>query len=229
MLWIAPSQNDICNEALASIRASLIVDIAENSNEAQYCRIFYPKILAKHLSEHGWIFANKRVTLAVAGTNDRAYEWLYSYLIPSDMLTATRVLPDLKSTGVALPLPVAGEPYSETWATLNGYEVPYEIQATYLYTNAQNAILEYTVNNIDGIPGTALFAEALALELAARLAAAIKGDSASEQKLEAKAELAWQKAIASDRNRQPQEYGNYMSEAMVARHSGGVSYPNGNR
>lgn len=224
MPWIAPSQTSICNLALASIRASLISDINENSNEAQNCRIFYPEIVSTHLeSDHNWSFANQRIQLAPAGTNDRPFEWLYAYLAPSNMAAPIRVLPDLASAGIAIPQPLPGEPYSETWATLNGYEVPYEILSGVLYTNAENAWLDFTINDITGIAGTALFAKAVEIELASRLAVPIKGDSAREKELTTAAELAWQRAIAADRNRQPQDWGNYQSESMVARHSGAIT------
>lgn len=221
----APSSTSICRKALGLIRASLIVDINENSDEAEKCRIFYPVIIATHLeSPHNWSFANQRIQLAPT-TNDRAYEWLYAYLVPANMAAAIRVLPDLASAGIALPQPIPGEPYSETWATLNGYEVPYEILDGIIFTNAQNAWLDFTINDIDGIPETNLFADAVSYELAAELAVALKGDSNREKELRPVAELKWQQAIAADSNRQPQEYGNFLSEAMVARHSGAITFP----
>jgi hypothetical protein len=145
--------------------------------------------------------------------------------MPADCAALIRVLPDLNSLGIALPQPIPGEPYSETWATLNGYEVPYEVLDSTLYTNAENAWLDYTINDIDGVPETNMFADAVAWELAAELAFAIKGDSQVEASCRSKAEIALQRAIAADRDRQPQDWGNYLSEAMVARHSGAMTFP----
>jgi hypothetical protein len=222
----APSQISICKTALRRCRATVIQDINENSNEAANCRDLYPQIIARALEgDHNWSFANQRVQLAVAGTNDRPYEWLYAYLVPQNMAAAIRVLPDLQSLGIALPQPIPGEPYSETWATLNGYEVPYEILSGTLYTNAENAWLDFTINDITGIAETNLFADAVAWELSAELAVTIKGDDKIASAARSAAELAWQRAIAADRNRQPQDWGNYLSEAMVARHSGAITYP----
>lgn len=222
----APSQIDICIEALADIRATIIQDINETSNEARYCRIYYPKIVGRALEgPHHWSFARQRIQLAVAATNDRPYEWLYAYRVPANMAKAIRVLPDLQSLGIALPQPIPGEPYSETWATLNGYEVPYEILSGFLYTNAQNAWLDYTISDISGVPETNLFAAAVALELASKLAVPLKGDAQLKKDKVVEAELAWQVAVAADLNRQPQDWGDFLSESMVARHSGAITYP----
>jgi hypothetical protein len=55
------------------------------------------------------------------------------------------------------------------------------------------------------------------LDLASRLAVPVKGDSKREQEMAAAAENAWNVAIADDRNRHPQQTGQFISEAMAAR------------
>lgn len=221
----APSQVEICNGALDRARAGFIADINENSPEALKCRLHYPKVVSKLLESHEWSFANQRVQMAQAGTNDRPYEWLFAYVIPSNCAQPIRVLPDLTSAGIALPQPLPGEPYSETWATLNGYEVPYEVLDGILYTNAANALLDYTIAGIDGVLITRAFADAIEVELAYRVAISLKGDAVLKKDLATEKELMLQQAIAVDRNRQPQVWGDYLSESMVARHSGAVSFP----
>lgn len=221
----APSQITICNEALDTIRATPIADINENSLAAQKCRIHYPRVISNMLEMHDWSFANQRVQMAQAGTNDRAYEWLYAYLLPANCGQPIRVLPDLASAGIAIPQPVPGEPYSETWATLNGYELPYEVLDGIVYNNAENAWLDYTINSITGILISSLCSDAISAELAWRLAVPVKSDSVMKKELIPAAELAWQRAIAADRNRQPQAWGDYISDTMVARHSGAIGVP----
>lgn len=211
----APAQIDICNEALADIRATLIQDVTEQSNEANLCALYYPKIVSRALEgPHHWSFANQRVQLAQAATNDRPYEWGYAYLVPQNMAAAKRVLADFATLGY--PLPATGEPYTDD--TLRPFAVPYIIQNDTIYCNAENAWLEYTINDIDGIVDTNLFAAAVAKELAAKLAIPIKGDSKLAQGMMTEAELAWQRAVAADNERQPQTYGNFIPEAMLARH-----------
>src|SRR6185312_3129225 len=156
----APSQISICNRALRRIRAGTIADINENSLEAENCRDFYPQVISAALEMYEWSFANQRIQMAEAGTNDRPYEWLFAYTIPANCAQPIRVLPDLASAGIALPQPLPGEPYSETWATLNGYEVPYEVLDGILYTNAENAWLDYTIADITGVLVTRAFADA---------------------------------------------------------------------
>jgi hypothetical protein len=221
----APSQVEICNGALDRARAGAINDINENSAQALKCRLHYPKVVSKLLESHEWSFANQRVQMAQAGTNDRPYEWLFAYKIPSNCAQPIRVLPDLASAGITLPQPLPGEPYSETWATLNYYEVPYEVLDGILYTNAENAWLDYTIADITGILVTRAFADAIEVELAYRLAISLKGDAGLKKDLATEKELMLQQAIAVDNNRQPQVWGEYLSESMVARHSGAISFP----
>lgn len=219
---VAPSQIDICNRALGRIRSPAISSINDASPQAQQCRIFYQSIVDAMLNgPHDWSFANQRVQMALAGTNDRPYEWLYAYSLPANCASPIRALPDPATCGMAFPIQVPGEPYSETWAFFNSIAVPYEIEDQILYTNAQNAWLDYTINSLDGVVMSALCGRAIEIELAALLAVPLKGDSTREKELLAQSELAWQKAIADDRNRQPQTYGNYEPEAMAVRHYGG--------
>lgn len=215
----APTREQICNWALAKIRAAPIASFNENSLEARECRRFYPLALAKMLEgPNDWSFAIQRVTLASAD-NDREYDWLYAYNLPSNMAQAIRVLPDLSAAGIALPVAISGQPYAETWSSVGlDFQMNYEIAGGKLYTNAEDAILEYVISDITGIRIGALCADALATELAAMLAVPVKGQSDREQALQGEAEVKWQRAIAEDRNRHPEQTGNYVSEALAARH-----------
>lgn len=214
----ALSQLDICNLALAHLPAAVITSINENSLEARECRRFYPHVIADMLDgPHDWSFANRRVALASL-TNDRDKEWVYAYALPANLGSPVRVIPDLAGLGVAIPVPFPGEPYAEGWAISGGYiETPYIIEGSTLYSNAQNATLEYTINDVAGIGISQLAIRALSLDLASRLVVPIKKDSERETKLLQAAEIAWQRAIADDRNRQPEIQGQYISESIGAR------------
>lgn len=218
----APSQLSICNQACARLPCEPIVTTDENSLPARECRRFYPLVIANMLEgPHNWSFANQRVSLSLAGTNGRDQEWLYAYSVPSGMAAPIRLVADLQSLGIGVPIPIPGEPYAEMWQIMqNGYEIPYIIESGILYTNAQDAILEYTISDIEGVAIPNKVANALSLELASYLAVPVKKDSAREKELLALADLAWDRAIAEDRNRQPETYGDYVSEAMIARHGG---------
>lgn len=211
----------ICNRGLSRIKAGRIVSFEEQSFSAEMCRQFYPETLGDMLEgDHDWSFANQRVTMALLATNDRPFEWLYAYALPANMASggAIRVLPDLSSAGVGLPQPLPGEPFAETWIPNGvGFETPYIIEGSTLYSNVVNATLEYVIGDIAGlsIPNKAI--TAFTTDLASRLAVPIKGDKQREAALAQAAALAWERAVADDRNRQPQQTGEYVSETMLAR------------
>jgi len=211
----------IWNRALGRIKAGQVTDPDENSLEARECRRYYPAIISSMLEgPNDWSFAIQRVFLA-AKTNDRDVEWAFAYALPSNMGQAIRILPDMAALGLSLPVPLPGQPYAEIWASLNlpGLEAQYIIEGSTLYTNIQNAALDYVVNDIEGIQIGMLTSLAIEIELAAALAVPVKGDRQREQQLIPLAEAAWQRAIAEDRNRQPEE-NRYVSESMIARHGG---------
>jgi GNAT superfamily N-acetyltransferase len=215
------SQLAVCNQALDRIRAAPIATINENTMEAAKCARFYPLAVADMLDgpfDHDWSFANVRVALAQRPVNDREFEWLYAYAVPANMASAIRVIPDFEGAGLGYPVPLLGEPYAETWAVAGGfYETPYIIEAETLYSNVENALLEYAINDIAGLNVSQKVITALELDLAARLAFPVKADKEREKTLAQAAATAWERAIADDRNRQPQQSGQYLSEAMVAR------------
>jgi len=212
----------IWNRALGRIKAGQVADPLENSLEARECRRFYPAIISSMLEgPNDWSFAIQRVALA-GKTNDRVAEWAFAYALPSNMGQTIRILPDLTSLGLSLPVPLPGQPYAEIWASTNlpGLEAPFIIEGQTLYTNVgEVAFLDYIINDIEGIAIGALVSDALSLELAVALSVPVKGDRQREQQLIPLAEAAWQRAIAEDRNRQPEE-NRYVSESMIARHGG---------
>lgn len=215
------SKLDLWNRALGRLPAAPVSDEDENSLEARECRRFYPEALRDMLEgPHNWSFAIRRVSLAALATNDRENEWGYAYALPSGAAGSgsLSIIPDFEALGLDLPVPLPGQPYMETWASqLTSLEIPYIIEGGTLYTNTENAVLAYTITDIEGIDLPGLVITALTLDLASRLAVPVKKDSDREQKLLGMAEVAWQRAIADDRNRQPQRAVPYTPEAMAAR------------
>lgn len=215
----ALSQLEVCNLALARLPAQEIASIDEASLEARECRRFYPQVVSDMLEgAHDWSFGNKRTVLAQVA-NDRPSEWSYAYALPVDLGGPIRVIPDFDSLGLSIPIPLPGDPYAEMWASqLASIAVDYEIQGEFLYTNASSATLDYTINDIAGVRVSQLAITAIATDLAARLAVPIKQDAARENALLGQAEIAWQRAIADDNNRQPESYGGYTPESIAVRH-----------
>jgi hypothetical protein len=211
---------EIWNRALGRIAGAPIASENDPGLAASWCRRFYKEVVDNQLEgPHDWSWAKQRVALSSVATNDRDGEWLYGYNLPHNMASPIRMLPDLTSAGLSIPVPLPGQPYAETWATfLDDIAVPYVLDGTTLYTNAENAILEYAVNDLTGLRVSAMVTKAMSIELASLLASSpVKKDKALADKLAQEAELAWQRAIADDLNRQPDHWGGYTSEAMLAR------------
>lgn len=214
------SKLDICNRAIGRLPAKPIASIDENSLEARECRRFYPMVIADMLDgPHDWSFAIQRVRLAVLATNDRDAEWAYAYQLPSNLGNTIRLLPDLTSLGLGIPAPLPGEPYAETWVSaFAGLDAPFETAGQMLYANAIDATLEYTISDVVGVSVPQLAMTAVEIDLASRLAVPVKKDSAREKDLISQTEVAWQRAIADDMNRQPTLCSGYLPEAIAARH-----------
>jgi hypothetical protein len=214
------SQLAVANLAIARLPAKAIASVDEESLEAREVRRFYPRAVAEMLDghfDHDWSFGKLRVVLAEK-INDRENEWLKSYALPSNMASPIRIIPDLTGLGVGTPIPIAGDPFAETWSTIGGwFETPYIIEGSTLYTNVENATLDYVISDITGLNVSQKVLLALELDLAARLAVPVKKDSVREKELAQAAAVAWERAIADDRNRQPQQTNTYVSEAMAAR------------
>jgi hypothetical protein len=215
-----PARIDICNQAVALLPAAQMADLDEVSLEARECRRFYPQVIAEMLEgPHDWSFQNRRVALATV-TNDRTAEWAYAYALPADMAAPIRLVPNFDALGLDIPIPLPGEPYAEIWASFATlYEAPYRIENGILYTNIENASLEYGIKDITEAVLPSMVVKAIVADLASRLAMPVKKDKELRQSLSQEAELYWQRAMAEDQNRQPQysvEPG-YMPEALLAR------------
>ena len=84
------SKVDICNYALANIRAQSINSIDEASINAQYCKLKYDLVLDFMLRDTLWNFARKQQALALV--TDDLFDWVYAYQYPSDCLKVNRLM-----------------------------------------------------------------------------------------------------------------------------------------
>jgi hypothetical protein len=211
----------LCNRAIGRIRAKRMQSLSEQSLEARESNTYYPAVISEMLDgpfDHNWSFANVRAILAQKAVNDRSYEWAFAYALPSNMGSPIRVIPNFEGLGIGSIIALPGDPYTEAWALQSlQWETPYVIEGSTLYSNFENAALEYAINDITDLNVSPKIELAIELDLAARLAVPVKGDSNREKELSAAASLAWERAIADDRNRHPQHMGQYTSEALMAR------------
>jgi hypothetical protein len=188
----------VCNLALAEIRAPVIVSLDDGSPEADACAQHYDDCLSTLLECHQWSFAKKRVSLALLATNDRSGEWAYAYAAPADMAAMGVVV-------YATPTPPVGVyfPWPYDWPRPPFYLTDFIFDGTTIYTNLQNAVLEYSSNNVEESLWPAMFRRAVALDLASRLAITILDDRAKKGDFLQQHEAAKRRAMADDLNRYP--------------------------
>ncbi len=152
---MAASVISICNMALARIGVSnFISSLTEASAEARACNLFYESMRDYALRDYQWSFANRRVTLADAGTAPTNWEYKYGY--PSDCLRARAIVVQ----GLATPR--------------NDQRIPFEVAndngVRVIYTNQAQAELQYTVRVEDPTLFDPMFVSALAYLLASEIA-----------------------------------------------------------
>lgn len=151
---MANSPEQICNMALSHVGHTQFIDSLENerSNEASVCNLHYVPSRDFVLQVFPWPEATKYATLGLVEETPND-DWLFSYRYPSDCLFVRRVSTVL---GRATPDP----PPFITAADDIGRVI---------YTNQENAKIEYTKRLVD----TAQFSESLTQALAWYLAAMI--------------------------------------------------------
>lgn len=210
----------ICNEALAEVPADFISDFDEESLEAEWCARRYGPALGYLLEQHDWKFPVTRAILAPID-NDRDAEWGYAYALPVNVASELRVFPSYATSIVNIPL-LAGQRLAPTIAyyfPANIAAYSYLLAGSVLYTNVQEAVLEYIADDPSEATFSAMFTRALSLELASRLVMPIKKDSKRQGELIKMAELARDRAIADARNRDPSEsrYDIFENETQLGR------------
>jgi hypothetical protein len=199
----------ICNLALGELRAPAIADIAEDSIEAQNCARYYPQCLKLLLERHDWSFATRIAALAELSDNPRASEWLHAYALPVDCATPKRLVPPAGDAPACWPV---------EWGQA------FIVEAGLLYSQLPGAVLEYSAADIPEAVMPALFADALAFALAARLAVPIRDSREMKGQLLQQAELAVTRAIADDANREPQHDVPFTDEVSMARSVGAIGW-----
>lgn len=208
----------ICNMALDEIKAQNIVSLNENSREAEKCRRWYPQALGEVLEATNWGFARTRTTLALRADNDRASEWAYAYALPADIAVPIRLVPPQEGVGDQL---LAGQ-RAVTYSLSTDAPIPYEWAGQTFYTNLEGAVLEHVTTSPDTGTLPAKFVECIRFNLAAKLVVPIKGSRSEQTDLMQKAQVMMERAAASNHNRQPQSYGNFIPDAIKARMGGDV-------
>lgn len=155
------SETEIANLALGHLGIGKeIADLdTERSSEAAACRRFYDISRDATLRDFSWPFATKFDDLALI-EEDPTTEWAYAYVYPPDCLMIRRIL-------------------SGTRNDTRQSRVPYKIaqgdSGLVVYTDAEDAVLEYTVKAEDPTIYPADFKMAMAFRLAVYIAPKVTG------------------------------------------------------
>lgn len=153
---MASAEAKICNLALAICRDSHYIESRdEKSEQAIQCDLWYDDTRDLVLRRADWSFARKRAPLIPSGTPPA--EWGYSYVLPSDCLTA-RGVQDV----------VRVRPFDEQ------FKYAIESDGTghgrLIYMDAKDAVLIYTMRATDPTIYPPEFVEAFSWKLAANIA-----------------------------------------------------------
>lgn len=125
----------------------------EATKAARLCALHYPDALTSLLAVHDWKFARKTAMLSLSATA-APERWVFRYALPADCV-APRALDDLKRV----------RPNDEA--------LPWELEGRDLLTDWPGASLIYTQKSDVPAHYPQHFADALAWELAARVAMAL--------------------------------------------------------
>lgn len=158
---MASSDTEICNMALGHLMVDNDISelSTERSLEARSCRKYYETVRSQVLRDFPWPFAKRLVTLALV-EEDPSDEWAYSYRYPSDCLMLRRILSgtrnDSRDTRV---------PYLETG----------DDTGKLIYTDMEDAVMEYTkrITDVQVYPDD--FVMMLTLRLSAVIAPQVTG------------------------------------------------------
>lgn len=178
---------DICNMALALVGKPPINVMSEASAEARQCRIHYPQARRALLQSSGWTFAKRRAPLAQLTDNDFPERWHFAYARPEDALSILRVYGPFA--------PLHGGPRPE-----------FEVRENRVYANHPEIKAEYIFDQTDAGRFSPLFVDALAAELAARLARPLTRSAQLSVSLGEDARRARSAAITADSAQDVQYY-----------------------
>lgn len=155
------SKTEICNQSLShlGIGKEIANFTTEASQEAQACRRFYDQALEATLRDFNWPFATKFAALGLI-EEDPTTEWSYSYRYPTDCLKIRRILSGVRN---------------DKRDTRVEYKVGQDDSGLLIYTDMEDAEIEYTLNATDPQFYPSDFTNALAFRLAMYIAPRLTG------------------------------------------------------
>jgi hypothetical protein len=174
------SKVDICNMALANVgHDAQIAELTDASRAAEQCRLHYDAALRSVLVANDWGFARKTAELSQRAP-DAPDRWQYRYAIPGDC-----VAPRLLDDGLRV--------------RQREHVVPFEVEGADILADLVPASLVYT--SLANVPGLypQHFVDALAWELASRLAMPLTKNPKIKESVRGMAHFELLAAIGQDR------------------------------
>jgi hypothetical protein len=207
----------VCNKALAKIlqqplSGSLLDPANQSKSSARNCVLFYKSTVRSLLEAHHWGMATKLAPLVAAVTNARSSEWLYAYQRPSDMAFPVTLTP-YSSSQIAY---YAG--LGHLLGVLSGRPL-FRYEGEIIYASLAGAELEYVSYDITEADFTQTFEDLVVIFLAAQLATPVAKDRALAKDIYNEGVTKMNSAIAHSLNAQGHRYGDFVSEAELARGS----------
>ena len=154
---MSASEVQICNLALLKFGSTTIASLTEDTKEGISCNVIYPLMRDLMLYSYPWNFAMERADISAELLTTPAFQWDYSYTLPTDCL--------------------------RVWQ-LYGTDDEWQVEGRTLLTNKDSEIYVRYIKKIETtgvfIPS---FVNCLALRLGAELAAKIGNDYKKRESL----------------------------------------------
>ncbi len=163
------SKVDICNGALLKARASTILSLTDESDEARFCNQRFDNLVNTLLEGYDWTFAGARVQIA-ALTATPAFGWTYQHQLPTDCLHIRK--------------------------EYNDYEFAREGDVILCDTTPIQLIYTKTITDVNKM--SAIFREILRLYLAAEIALRFLGSTSLSMEIYKEATTIHQRAKTRD-------------------------------
>ena len=164
------SKTEICNMAISHLGIGKeIANIeTEQSQEAAACRRYFDTTLEAVLSDYDWPFATQEGVLNLIASNP-TLEWDFSYRYPTDCIRLRRIKSGMRQDTTSSRVP---------------FKILYDATGKILYTDKENAEVEYTLRLTDPTVFTSEFSIAFSFRLAAYIAPRLTGGDPFKMKSE---------------------------------------------
>lgn len=204
---------DICNRALSKIGVqAAIASLAEASNEAVQCALWYDNVRTSLLRTAPWGFARRTLALTQLGDladNTAPYPYLYKYAYPSDCVKLRYLLaPQAVATNSISPPQVGNPGNAGAWlmpSRENRFIVAADVdgmgvQSKVILSNVYQALGVYTMDVVNPDMFDDMFDGALSVALAAHLVMPLTGKVGLAETFAKIAEQSILNARAADAN-----------------------------